>query len=192
MSELNDINTFVCDIERKERNMLKKIMILSLVIVLTLAVFSGCENKEKPSASGPETEESMPEESAEQAGTDADLYSKYLTAADVEEVTGIGGLTSMTESITLKFFTDEGLDILEVRFDGSSFYDEEVGANEEYYSPVSDLGDKAAICIPDMPYRVTFLQGDHCIMVQTIPQDGNLPVTEDQLIALAKIVSSRL
>ncbi|HYE68869.1 MAG TPA: hypothetical protein VEA58_09680, partial [Anaerovoracaceae bacterium] len=64
--------------------------------------------------------------------------------------------------------------------------------NEDYYTPVADLGDKAAICIPDMPYRVTFLQGDQTVMVQTIPQDGNLLVTEDQLIALAQIVSSRL
>ncbi len=172
--------------------MQKRIMILSMIIVLALAVFSGCEDKETPSASVPESEESIPGESAEQSGAEASLYAEYLTVADVEEVTGISGLTMKEEAITLKFYNGEGIDILEARFDGSDFYEAEVGANEEYYTPVSDLGEKAAICIPDMPYRVTFLQEEHAVMIQTIPQGGNLPVTEDQLIAIAKIVSSRL
>lgn len=168
--------------------MLKRIVICSVMIALLLTISTGCDNKEAPSASAPESEVS---ETA-QAGSGASLYAEYLTVEDVEEVTGMSGLSMMEESITLKFYNGDGLNILEARFDGSAFYESEVGANEEYYTPISDLGEKAAICIPDMPYRVTFLQGDHAVMVQTIPQDANLLVTEDQLIALAKIVSSRL
>ena len=168
--------------------MLKRILICSLIAVCLLSASTGCDNNEAPPASAPESEESVSEES----GSSASLYAEYLTVEDVEKVTGISGLTMMEESITLKFYNGDGTNILEARFDGSTFYESEVGANEEYYTPVSDLGDKAAICIPDMPYRVTFLQGDHAVMIQTIPQDGNLPVSEEQLIALAEIVSSRL
>jgi hypothetical protein len=158
------------------------------MIVLILALSTGCENNEAPPASTPESEKAE----AVQPESETSLYAEYLTVADVEEVTGMSGLTMKEEAITLKFYNGDGIDILESRFDGSDFYEAEVGANEEYYTPVSDLGEKAAICIPDMPYRVTFQQGDHAIMVQTIPQDGNLLVTEDQLIAIAKIISSRL
>ncbi len=169
-------------------SMIKRILIISMFTLLMLTVLTGCNNNEAPAAAPPESQGLV----SNQAGSDSELYAKYLTIADVEEVTGMTGLTSREEAITLTFFSDDGTDILEVRFDGNSFYDAEVGANEEYYTPVSDLGDKAAICIPAMPYKVTFLQGDHCIMVQTIPQSSDLPVTEDQLITLAKIVASRL
>jgi hypothetical protein len=176
--------------------MLIRILIVGLIAVFSLAGLSGCGNGEAPPASGSESEEAaeegVTEESVSEAGSDEGLYGKYLTVADVEEVTGMSGLTSKEEAITLKFLGDDGTVILEVRFDGSSFYEDEVVANEEYYTPVPDLGDKAAICIPDMPYRVTFRKGDHGIMVQTIPKDGNLPVTGEQLIILAKTVSSRL
>lgn len=168
--------------------MLKRILICGVITMLLLAVSTGCDNEKAPPASSPESEAAV----SEQSGSDTGLYTEYLTVEDVEKATGMSGLTMMEEAITLKFFTDDGTSILEARFDGSAFYESEVGANEEYYTPVSDLGDKAAICIPDMPYRVTFLQGDHTVMVQTIPQDGTLPVTEEQLISLAKIVSSRL
>lgn len=168
--------------------MLKRILIYSVMAVLILAVTTGCANEKAPPASAPESEESV----SEQSDSDAGLYSGYLTVEDVEKATGMSGLTMVEEVITLKFYNGDGTNILEARFDGSDFYESEVGANEEYYTPVSDLGDKAAISIPDMPYRVTFLQGDQTIMVQTLPQDGNLLVTEDQLITLAKIVSSRL
>ncbi len=168
--------------------MIKRILICSLMIMLILASFAGCENNESPPASTAESEEA----NAEQTESGASLYAEYLTVADVEKITGMNGLTMKEEAITLKFYNKEGIDILEARFDGSDFYADEVEANEEYYTPVSDLGEKAAICIPDMPYRVTFLQGDRAVMVQTIPQDGNLLVSEDQLIAVAKIISSRL
>ncbi|HZK24217.1 MAG TPA: hypothetical protein VFC74_02380 [Oscillospiraceae bacterium] len=101
------------------------------------------------------------------------------------------GLTSKEELITLTFYDSENTNILEVRFYNSSFYEQEVGDNK-HYTPVPDLGDQAAIAIPDMPYRVTFLQGEHSIMMQSIPVDGDVPLTEEQLIQLAKIVVSRL
>lgn len=181
----------------KERKyvMLKRILIVCLIAMLLLTLLSGCGSREEPPASSPESaeeEEGAAGEPVSEAGSDEGLYGKYLTVEDVEEVTGMSGLTSEKEAITLKFFADDGTAILEARFDGSFFYKDEVAANEEYYTPVPDLGEQAAICIPDMPYRVTFQQGDHGIMVQTIPQGTELPVTEEQLIELAKIVASRL
>ena len=159
-----------------------------MITLILLALSTGCDNGKEPPASAPESQESAAGQSEPEAG----LYAEYLTVADVEEVTGMSGLTMKEEAVTLEFYNGDGVSILEARFYGSDFYEAEVGANEEYYTPLSDLGDKAAICIPDMPYRVTFLQGEHAVMVQTISQGSDLPVSEEQLIALAKIVSSRL
>lgn len=171
--------------------MLKRFFGISLISAFLIVNLIGCSGGGTPLATTP-AEEPSASNSSSPASNNTGMYGKYLAASDVEEVTGMKELKVKEENITLKFDNSEGTTILEVRFDNASFYEQEVTKNQEYYTPIPEIGDKAAICIPAMPYRITFLKGDHCIMVQTIPKDGILPVDEEQLIAISKIVASRL
>jgi hypothetical protein len=120
-------------------------------------------------------------------------YAQYLSVADVEKATGLKGLSMKESPITLEFYAAGGAKILEARFDRPSFYDSEVGPNTQYYESVAGVGEKAALGIPQMPYRLVFIKGKYCVMVQTLPGgDGKLPVAKDQLIAIGKIIASRL
>lgn len=177
---------------------LKKERITRIAILLAAALIcillAGCGAKESP---GPESSGAASSGSpsvgqpAEAGGTS---YGKYLTAADVEEVTGLTGLKTTEENVTLRFTDSAGNIVYEARFYGSSFYDKEVEGNREYYTDVPGVGDKAAICIPNSPYRLTFAKGETGVMTQVLADDaeGNLLLNEEQLISLAKIIASKM
>lgn len=171
--------------------------IAMLLTVLLVCVFLwDCGEKE---SSGPDSSGSSPavqgEKSADQsAETGGASYGEYLTAADVEKVTGLTGLKAAEENLTLRFTDSTGAVVYEARFYGSSFYEEEVDGNRDYYTDVPGVRDKAAICIPDSPYRLTFLKGENSVMTQVLAKnaDGQWLLNEEQLISLAKMIASRL
>lgn len=162
----------------------KKSIAVLLAGLLLLAALSGCGGKA--------AESSAPvSQASETAGA---VYGQYLSAADVEKITGITGLKAEENAITLKFSGSDGAAVYEVKFYGSDFYEEEVGKNKEYYTDVPGVGEKAAICIPDSPYRLVFVKGDRCVMTQTLGRDadGKWLLSEEQLISIAKTIESKL
>lgn len=160
--------------------MLKKLYGSLLLLILLLGL-AGCGG-EAPPATEPEAPD----------GDAGGKYGEYLTVADVEEITGLTGVTTQEEDFRLQFYNDAGANILDVRFKTSDFYEDEVTENLEYYTEIPDIGEKAAIAIPDAPYRITFVKGEHAVMVQTVPGEGGTPLTEEQLIAAARILAERM
>lgn len=125
------------------------------------------------------------------AGSDS-LYGKYLTVADIEKVTGLKGVIRKEVALTLEFYNAKNEKIVEARFDGPDFYKKEVDGNQKYYTPVPGIGEKAAYTLGDTPYRLTFLKGKYCVMVQTPFQSSKTPGNKDFLIAICKIIAERL
>lgn len=170
--------------------MLKKNFICSFLILLVFFLLLGCSSNRDPSSSKEESKPSTTISSPTSNGTNK--YEKYLSIDDVGDITAIENLAVKEESLTLSFYSNDETVVLEAKFYDASFYEEEVGKNQDYYTAIDGIGDKAAICIPGMPYRITFLKGSNCIMLQTIPKDGSLPINEEHLMELAKIIASRL
>jgi len=181
MRPLPHVEAVVVEIERMIS--MKKSIVILLMGLLLSAALSGCGGKtaagSAPSSRTPET-----------AGS---VYGKYLTAADVEEATGLAGLKATEEGLSLKFTDSNDVVVYEARFYGTDFYEDEVGANRKLYTDVPGVGEKAAICIPDSPYRLVFVKGNRCVMTQTLSKnaDGEYLLSEEQLISIAKIIASK-
>lgn len=120
------------------------------------------------------------------------LYDKYLTAADVEKASGLKGVTRKEVALTLEFYNAKNEKIIEARFYSPEFYQDEVGKNQKYYTSLSGIGDKAAYTLGDTPYRLTFLKGKFVVMVQTPFTSAKDPKNMEFLIAISKIIASRL
>ena len=99
-------------------------------------------------------------------------YGQYLTVADVEKVTGLKGIARNEIVLTLEFYNGANEKILEASFNNRNFYKNEVEKNQAYYVEISGIGQRAALAIPGTPYRITFLQGDFCVMIQTPLERG--------------------
>lgn len=169
---------------------MKKIAVLFLSLLLSLALF-GCGGGEKKSTAQPPAKEPAKTE-ASAPNAESDKYGKYLSAAEVEKVTGLTGLKTVEKDLTISFVGNNDEIVYEVRFYGSDFYEKEVTGNRKYYTDVPGVGDKAAICIPNSPYRLTFAKGDKVLMTQTLAKDEKQKVKEAQLIELAKIIAGKL
>jgi hypothetical protein len=120
------------------------------------------------------------------------LYGKYLTVSDVEKAAGIKGVTRKEVALTLEFYNAQNQKIVEARFYGPEFYQEEVIKNQKYYTPIAGIGDKAAYTLGDMPYRLTFMKGKFGVMVQTPFGSAKNPKNKDFLITICKIIAGRL
>jgi hypothetical protein len=120
------------------------------------------------------------------------LYGKYLTVADVEKASGLKGVTRKEVALTLEFYNAKNEKIIEARFYGPEFYKEEVVENQKYYTPISSIGEKAAYTLGDTPYRLTFTKGNFSVMIQTPFASAKDPKNKDFLIAIGKIIVSRL
>ncbi len=119
------------------------------------------------------------------------LFGKYLTVDDVEKVTGLKGISRKEVALTLEFYNGNEK-ILEARFDSPNFFKYEVEKNQTYYVEVPGIGERAGLAIPGTPYRLTFLQGKFCVMLQTPLEGGKTLLSIDQLIAIGKILVERL
>lgn len=126
------------------------------------------------------------------AAGSSSLYGKYLTKADVEKASGLKGITRKEVALTLEFYNAKNEKIIEARFYGPEFYQDEVGKNQKYYTSVSGIGAKAAYTLGDTPYRLTFLKGKYAVMVQTPFASAKDPKNKEFLIAICKIIASRL
>jgi hypothetical protein len=167
--------------------MVKRIgfFIISLLFCIAIA---GCGNN-PASGSASKKEPALADQEAK-----GSIYSEYLSVSDVEQASGLTGLKTEEEGVTLRFTDNDGAVVYEARFYGADFYETEVGGNRDYYTDVPGIGEKAAICIPDSPYRLVFSKGDRCVMTQTLAKnaDGEWMLSEEQLIAVAKSIASKL
>jgi hypothetical protein len=163
--------------------MLKKMLGIFLLCSLFGLILYGC-SKEDTTNSSVTNDDAMTNSSI--------TYVDYFPLADAADIIDNQELELKENGSILQFYTGEETNIiLEVRFSDSSFYEAEVG-DGEYYTELPDIADKAAIAIPDAPYRITLLQGETSVMIQTIPTDSDMKLTEDQLIEVAKQVVSKL
>ncbi len=120
------------------------------------------------------------------------LYGKYLTVADVEKAAGIKGVIRKEVALTLEFYNAKNEKIVEARFYGPEFYQEEVVKNQKYYTAVAGVGEKAAYTLSDMPYRLTFVKGKFGVMVQTPFASAKEPKNKEFLIAIGKVIAGRM
>jgi hypothetical protein len=126
------------------------------------------------------------------AASGGSLYDKYLTVADVEKASGLKGVIRKEVAVTLEFYNAKNEKIIEARFYGPEFYQDEVGKNQKYYTPITGIGEKAAYTLGDTPYRLTFAKGKFSVMVQTPFQNAKDPKNKDFLIDICKIIAGRL
>ncbi len=119
-------------------------------------------------------------------------YGKYLTVSDVENVTGLQGVTRKEIALTLEFYNEAGEKILDACFNSPNFYKNEVEKNQAYYGEIPGIGQRAALAIPGTPYRITFLQGEFCIMIQTPLEGGKTILKIAQMIEICSIIAGRL
>lgn len=170
--------------------MVKRIKYILLFSLLMTVLLNGCGKDKETSSSDKEDGKVSEQSEVTNAGTAS--YGEYLSISDVTDITGISELKLKENFNQLKFYSGEETNVvLDVSFREESFYEAEVG-DGKYYTELSDIADKAAIAIPDAPYRITLLQGDTSVMIQTVPQDSNMKLTEDQLVEIAKLVVSRM
>lgn len=169
---------------------MKKMAVLFLNLVLGLTLF-GCGGGEKSPTPAPKEQGAV---NGQAPAAESNKYGKYLSVDEVEKATGLTGLKAAEKDTTLSFVDSSNQIVYEVRFYGGDFYEQEVGGNRKYYTDVTGVGDKAAICIPDSPYRLTFAKGQQVLMTQTLTKnkEGKWLVSQEQLIDLAKILASRL
>jgi|LSQX01.2.fsa_nt_gb hypothetical protein len=175
--------------------MKRKTAILTAGLLLCAMLF-GCGGKAVSKTKGEAVATPVGESASDAKTADGvgSPYGEYLTLDEVEDITGITGLTATEEGAILRFTDSDGGVAYEARFYSADFYEAEVEGNRKYYEDVPGVGDKAAICIPDSPYRLTFVKGDRCVMTQTLSNnaDGELMVSEEQLISIAKSIASKL
>ena len=128
-------------------------------------------------------------------------HEKYLTAADVEKVTGVRGVTSIARGAAagaggdLNFADDAGELVLMVQFaDVKNF----AGFKTKYgKAPVSGVGEQAIEggSMPGMPDNLlAFTKGTHCVVLTAFGDFATRKVylTIDQLTSLGKVIASRL
>jgi hypothetical protein len=128
-------------------------------------------------------------------------YEKYLTAADVEKITGIKGVNLIPRGSVagaagdLNFSDASGELILMVQFTDAKNY--ESFKNKYPKGAVSGVGNQAVqgALMPGMPDNLlVFTKGAHCIALTAFGDfiKKKVYLTTDQLIALGKLIASRL
>jgi hypothetical protein len=134
----------------------------------------------------------MKNRTASSAVPNKSLYGKYLTVTDVENVTGLRGVIRKEIALTLEFYNGANEKILEAGFNSPNFYKNEVEKNHAYYVEIPEIGERAALAIPGTPYRITFLQGKFCVMVQTPLEGGKTVLNIDQMMDICRIIVGKL
>ncbi len=128
-------------------------------------------------------------------------YETYLTAEDVERISGLGNVSRIPfHPLTflgsdLNFIDEEGRKILCVEFTKSHQYEMfRIMMPKDFLAPVEGIGDEAFISPDQASPIIIFRKGDRAVSLTTTEKKGNPTtlVTVEQLIALAKLVASRL
>jgi len=130
-------------------------------------------------------------------------YAKYLTAADVEQISGITGIMAVGRNPMkgfggdLNFAKADGKMVVTAKFYDANWYAGSKRNQETIKAMVPGIGDEAYIGpgYMDPQYVLVFLKGQQCVFLSTSldPNDPTKTVlTLDQLKEIGKLVASRL
>jgi hypothetical protein len=137
------------------------------------------------------------------AQTSESPHAKYLTAADVEKISGMAGITAVGRnpmkgfSGDLNFAKADGKMVVTAKFYDANWYAGSKRNTEQIKAMVPDIGDEAYIGpgFMDPQYTLVLLKGQQCVFLSTALVPGN-PVTTvltiDQLKEIGKLIASRL
>jgi hypothetical protein len=174
--------------------------VLAAVVLASLVFCVSCAKKESAEQATPAVEGSQ---ALDQSVDTGNAYASYLTAPDVERVSGRVGIKYIDRDPTvgaggdLNFATRDDQTALMVQIVDKSYY---AGFKESYFkSAQAGIGDEAfvgALVTGSPPNLVVFLKGDKCVALTAFGDlNADTPtnlLTTDQLIALAKIIDSRM
>jgi hypothetical protein len=132
----------------------------------------------------------------------AETFDKYISAADIEKVTGFQDVKLSKNSQhgsagTLEFKNKEGKTILSVKFNKSSLYDRAEKAKVvNVKGDIKGIGEDAfyASNFSDSPNYLCFKKGNFSVDLAAFVkrEDGKPFLTLEQLKELAKIIASRI
>ena len=132
----------------------------------------------------------------------AETFDKYISAADIEKVTGLQDVKLSKSSQhgsagTLQFKNKEGKTILEVKFNKSSLYDRSEKAKiVNVKGDIKGIGEDAfyASNFSDSPNYLCFKKGKFSVDLAAFVkrEDGKPFLTIEQLKELAKVIASRI
>lgn len=177
---------------------MKKMILLFLAMVLVGAslVLSGCGGiKGANTATAPQ---STPQATPVSAAPD---FSKYLTVADVEKVSGISGIKLVPKDPgigaggDLNFATADGKLVLMAGFHDASMYKKY--SSDMIYSAVKGIGEEGFVGPKQgNHYILIFRKAQHTIALNSFfkfdGKPGDTMLTMDQLKQVAKLVEGRL
>jgi hypothetical protein len=130
-------------------------------------------------------------------------YAKYLTAADVEQISEFTGIKAVERNPLqgaggdLNFAKADGKMVVSAKFYDANWYAGSKRNKDSIKAMVPDIGEEAYIGpgYIDPQYILVFLKGQHCVFLSTalVPGDPTKTVlTLDQLKAVGKLIASRL
>ncbi len=126
-------------------------------------------------------------------------YAKFLTAQDIEKVTALKGVVPIPKSADadgdLNFALKDGKLLLSASFLPASAYAGAKSSKEGFKSTYPGIGEEAFIGpTGNSPiYILVFRKATFTVMLNTEPEsDTRARLTLDQLVALAKIIASRM
>jgi hypothetical protein len=125
-------------------------------------------------------------------------YAKFLTAVDIEKVTGLQGVNPIPKSADadgdLNFARKDGKLILSVTFLPSNAYVGYKSSKEGFKSPISGVGEEAFIGpAGNTPsFILVFRKAGYAVMLNTEPEGDTVLLPIQQLTELAKIIASRM
>lgn len=172
------------------------LLLLAMVLAVASLVLSGCGTAK--SATTAPVQQSTPQAVPVPAAPD---YSKYLTIADVEKVSGISGIKLVPKNPSigaggdLNFATADEKLVVMAGFHGASMYQRY--SPEMIHSTVKGFGEEAFIGPKQgNHYILVFRKAQHTVAINSYfkldGKPGETMLTMDQLKQLAKIVEGRL
>ncbi|NLP42161.1 MAG: hypothetical protein GX348_08210 [Veillonellaceae bacterium] len=179
---------------------MKRITIVFVAIILMVATLGlvGCgTNKEAAKAPPAAAPKNVNQQKSTPVVADK---SKYLTVADVENVSGLTGIKLVAKDPNkgaggdLNFATaDEKLFVM-FKLSSASAYKTYANSTNMFHSTITGIGEEAFIGPKNSPqYGLLFRKGQHTVELYSylVPPNGTT-LTIDQLKQLGKIVESRL
>ncbi len=174
--------------------------VLAVVVLASLVFCVSCAKKESAEQATPAVEGSQ---ALDQSVDTGNAYAGYLTAADVERVTGRPGMKAIDRDPSvgaggdLNFATRNDETALMVQIVDKSYY---AGFKEPYFkSALPGIGDEAfeGGTLPGYPPNiVVFAKGDKCVALTAFGDlKADTPtnlLTTGQLAELARIIASRM
>ncbi len=126
-------------------------------------------------------------------------YAKFITAQDIEKVTALKGVVPIPKSADadgdLNFALSDGKLVLSATFLPASAYAGAKSSKEGFKSVYPGIGEEAFIGpTGNAPiYILVFRKAAYTVMLNTEPEsETRARLTLEQLVALAKIIASRM